>query len=528
MIRSLMYLNASRPDIMFVVCSCARYQVTPNECHFHAVKRIFRYLKGRSKLGHWYLKESPFDLVAYSDSDYGGANQDRKSTTKGCQFLGRRLISWQCKKRTIMATFTTEAKYVVAVGDSGNSGNGLNRDPVVNMCLNILHGSDSEQWTHEFMHIYLVFETVYVWIGFGPLQGSKQRMKKKNIAKVNGRQRTVSESSIRRHLKLNVQEASGGLRSVFTTASLSVATASTVVSPAVTTAIGSFPTALIFTIASVATPTTRVTRSSRGVVIESSSPRYVNIPSISKKDKGKRKMTEPEQLSKEKVLEQMSAQLARDLEAKFTQEDQIIREQAGRDSEIARIHAKKELEMMIAELDRSHEIVAKYLSEYEQAIARLSRYEKLGRESFKKLKTAEVLGTEPSQEQQSEEPKELFKEELKKMMKLVPVEELYIEALQVKYPIIDWEIYFEGQRKYWKIIRIRNHTKAYQIFDDMLKKFDREDLDRLWSLVKETCNTRVVTDEKEKELWVELKRLYEHDSRDPLWALQRYMHDPLV
>nr|GEV15417.1 hypothetical protein [Tanacetum cinerariifolium] len=62
----------------------------------------------------------------------------------------------------------------------------------------------------------------------------------------------------------------------------------------------------------------------------------------------------------------------------------------------------------------------------------------------------------------------------------------------------------------------------------MLKKFDREDLDRLWSLVKETCSTRVVTDEKEKELWVELKRLYEHDSRDPLWALQRYMHDPLV
>nr|GFA84939.1 uncharacterized mitochondrial protein AtMg00810-like [Tanacetum cinerariifolium] len=84
MIGSLMYLTASRPDIMFAVCACARHQVTPKECHMHAVKRIFRYLKGHPKLGVWYPKESPFNLVAYSDSDYGGATQDRKSTTEGC------------------------------------------------------------------------------------------------------------------------------------------------------------------------------------------------------------------------------------------------------------------------------------------------------------------------------------------------------------------------------------------------------------------------------------------------------------
>ncbi|GJW45476.1 putative ribonuclease H-like domain-containing protein [Tanacetum coccineum] len=83
MIGSLMYLTALRPDIMFVVCTCARHLVTPKEWHLHAVKRIFRYLKGHLKLGLWYPKESPFDLVAYSDSDYGGASQDRKSTTKG-------------------------------------------------------------------------------------------------------------------------------------------------------------------------------------------------------------------------------------------------------------------------------------------------------------------------------------------------------------------------------------------------------------------------------------------------------------
>ncbi|GJT23495.1 retrovirus-related pol polyprotein from transposon TNT 1-94 [Tanacetum coccineum] len=81
MIGSLMYLTASRPDIMFVVCACARYQVNLKVSHLHAVKRIFRYLKGQPKFGLWYLKDSPLDLVAYTDSDYARASLDRKSTT---------------------------------------------------------------------------------------------------------------------------------------------------------------------------------------------------------------------------------------------------------------------------------------------------------------------------------------------------------------------------------------------------------------------------------------------------------------
>nr|GEV79017.1 putative ribonuclease H-like domain-containing protein [Tanacetum cinerariifolium] len=99
--------------------SYAKHQVTPKECHLHAVKRIFRYLKGHPKLRLWSLKESPFDLVAYSNSNYGGVTQDRKSTTGGCQFLGRRLILWQCKKQTIVATSTTETEYVAAASGCG-------------------------------------------------------------------------------------------------------------------------------------------------------------------------------------------------------------------------------------------------------------------------------------------------------------------------------------------------------------------------------------------------------------------------
>nr|GEY03569.1 putative ribonuclease H-like domain-containing protein [Tanacetum cinerariifolium] len=78
------------------------------------VKRIFRYLKGKPYLVLWYPKDSPFDLVAYSDSDYAGASLDKKSTTGGCQFLGCRLISWQCKKQTVVATSSIEVEYVAA------------------------------------------------------------------------------------------------------------------------------------------------------------------------------------------------------------------------------------------------------------------------------------------------------------------------------------------------------------------------------------------------------------------------------
>nr|GEU47857.1 putative reverse transcriptase, RNA-dependent DNA polymerase [Tanacetum cinerariifolium] len=119
MIGSLMYLTTSRPDITFVVCACTKFQVTLKTSHLHVVKRIFRYLKGQPKLGLWYPRDSPFDLEANSDSDYARANLDRKSTTRSFQFLDKRLISWQCKKQTIVANFTTETEYVAATSCYG-------------------------------------------------------------------------------------------------------------------------------------------------------------------------------------------------------------------------------------------------------------------------------------------------------------------------------------------------------------------------------------------------------------------------
>ncbi|GJU88210.1 putative ribonuclease H-like domain-containing protein [Tanacetum coccineum] len=107
-----------------------RFQVTPKTSHMHAVKRIFRYLKGQPSLGLWYPKDSPLDLIAYSDSDYASASIDRKTTTGGCQFLGCRLISRQCKKQTIVANSTTKAEYIAASNCCGQSTISVIKNPV--------------------------------------------------------------------------------------------------------------------------------------------------------------------------------------------------------------------------------------------------------------------------------------------------------------------------------------------------------------------------------------------------------------
>nr|GEX15618.1 hypothetical protein [Tanacetum cinerariifolium] len=424
------------------------------ECHLHAVKRSFRYLKGHPKLGLWYPKESPFDLVAYSDSDYGGVNQDRKSTT------GDDNVVDLLTKAFDVGRF----QYLVG-GDSRNSANGLNRDPVSKVRS---PGADETAFPTGDVRCGEAFPTV-------PSFDAGQD--RENIAKTSAMPHEASP----RVTSLGGEERRIGLRGC---------------------------------------------SKHEGGVHKGEDLLVGDTVKDSNKSADKGSDNTDEMAN---VLGTLGAA-------------NIL---ASRDSEIAKIHAERELEMMITKLDWSNEMVEKYLSEYEQAkagllhdekvelidellmyqryLAQIKKYQAqqnkpatkterrnfymsilrsnagwkakdfkgmtfeqieekiipLDKESFKKLKTAEASSTEPTQEQQSEEPKELSEEELKKIMELVQVEELYIKALQVKYPIINWEIYSEGQR-----------------------------------------STTEVTNEKEKELWVELKRLYEPDSKDQLWVFK--------
>nr|GEV43095.1 hypothetical protein [Tanacetum cinerariifolium] len=228
--------------------------------------------------------------------------------------------------------------------------------------------------------------------------------------------------------------------------------------------------------------------------------------------KGKETMVESETLKKKKIQEQMDIQMARHMEEEMERYAQRMNEQIARDAEVERIHVEEELQMMINSLDRSNETVLKYLQEYEQFVEDLSirergitfeeieakfttgwkqienfipmgskeeveRFKRKGirfeQESEKKLKTSdEVL-------EEVKSPDEVPEEKVKEMMQLVPIEEVYVEAFQVKHPIIDWNVHTEGQRAYWKITRLGGSLASYQFLVELLKHIDKEDLNHL-------------------------------------------------
>nr|GFA49942.1 hypothetical protein [Tanacetum cinerariifolium] len=187
MIWSLMYLTASRLDITFAVSACARNQMSPTVSNLNVVKRIFKYIKGHPKLGLWYPRDSPFDLEAFSDSDYAGAAGDRKSTTDGCQFMDRRLISWQFKKKTIMATSSCKAKYVAAASCCGQYGF-IPSDTMTRVTRNSFLLIVSQFWTT---------------VSTRNLPNDQVEL----VATIDGHEHTISEATIRTSLHLNDLDA---------------------------------------------------------------------------------------------------------------------------------------------------------------------------------------------------------------------------------------------------------------------------------------------------------------------------------
>nr|GEY35423.1 hypothetical protein [Tanacetum cinerariifolium] len=223
----------------------------------------------------------------------------------------------------------------------------------------------------------------------------------------------------------------------------------------------------------------------------------------------------------------IDAQVAKEIKEEIAREDQRMNERLARDAKISRLHAKDEIKMMIEEkielinelvkYQDHHAKILKYQAQQSKPLFKKEQREfymsvlrsharwktrhfreegervkrkglKLKQGSAKKMKTSE----------------EVSKEDLKEMMQLVPVEEVYVEAL------------------------LGGHTAVYQFFVDMLKQLDREDLHQLWALVKETLSIRHASCDKEKELWVELKILFKPDFKDQLWTHTQYlMHDPL-
>nr|GEW27755.1 putative ribonuclease H-like domain-containing protein [Tanacetum cinerariifolium] len=560
MIGSLMYLTTSRPDIMFAVCAYARHQVTPKECHLHTVKRIFRYLKGHLKLGLWYSKESPFDLVAYSYSDYGGATQDHKSTTGGCQFLGRRLTSWQCKKQTIVATSTTEAEYVTAA-------------------------RTSKYW--------------------GVLR----------ILMISLRLISLSEHNVDFHPILDFIEASPLRRARIAQSSALLPVADKPASPLRDVSQGE----ACPTVSSLNAEHDRANIAKTSTLPHESTSR---VPSFVV-DEGSLQLRIQELMDLCTSLQRQQSDLVSKFEAQEVEITMLKArvklledregwgaERSGDDTPINGRSLDEGEEIMIDGLDMSNETVAKYLQEYHQfatelplerrieLISDLVRYQdnyakvhkyqtqqikpwskKQKRDYYmaviksnlgwkvkdfrgmtfeeieakfttvwKQIKKCISMGSKKKAERfkrkgirfeqesvkklkTSEEVKaseEVPEEKVKEMMQLVLIEEVYVESLQVKHLIIDWKVHTEGQRNYWKIVRLGGSSASYQFFVDLLKHLDREDLNQLWALVNESLNIRPASSDKEMEYWVELKMLYEPDVEDQLWTHTQNMMYALV
>ncbi|GKC15109.1 putative ribonuclease H-like domain-containing protein [Tanacetum coccineum] len=547
MIGSLMYLTASRPDIMFVVCACARFQVTPKVSHLHAVKRIFRYLKGQPKLGLWYPKDSPFDLEAYTDSDYAGASLDRKSTTGGCQFLRSRLISWQCKKQTIVANSTTEAEYVVAASccrqvlvvqdllhqspssnDAASTGQ-YDTTRIDGFLYNIV--KESEELVD---YLKADQETIFCRLYKAYQEGKKQE--KTDKSQPSKKKAQNSFSAIKRRFRRIIPTYMDSnfdfdAAKKVSTAEKDVSTAkpvSTVGAAVTTTSVA----------VSTISPTRRVSTADDITMAKT----LVYIRKSASKDKGYMNkllfsmLKNMKNTSKSlKADERVSTKLQAEEREIYTKSEQarmlieLINQRKSHTLQQLRGYSFDEIKTLFETTMRRVNTFVPMESEVDRAVPELAAgsskrdAEELDQESSKRQKTSE--SSELAEEPRVKEADELSQEEIQQMMIIVPKLGTNVEALQTKYPIIDWEIYTEGTRKYWKIIRVRNHTEVHHFFDDMLKSFNRDDLVMLWSLVKKKFNSIEPTNDKEREIWVELKRLFEPDTDDELWKLQKHIHD---
>nr|GEY92294.1 hypothetical protein [Tanacetum cinerariifolium] len=216
--------------------------------------------------------------------------------------------------------------------------------------------------------------------------------------------------------------------------------------------------------------------------------------------RGKEKMVETHTPKKKKRLqEQIDIQFASELEE---ESNETIAKHLEECKQAAAKLTIEERIVLISELVKYQDHHSKIL-QY-QAQQRKTRTKKQKRDFY-------IAVIRNNLEEVPEEVKssdEFPGEKIKELIRLVPIEEVYIEALQVKHPIIDWKVHIEGQKSYWKITRLGGSSASYQFFVDMLKQIDREDLNQLWALVKETLSVWPAIDEKEMELWVELKRLY--------------------
>nr|GEY87856.1 ribonuclease H-like domain-containing protein [Tanacetum cinerariifolium] len=416
----------------------------PDGIFISQVKRIFRYLKGKPHLGLWYPKDLPFNLVAYLDSDYAGASLDRKSITGGCQFFGYRLISWQCKKQTVVATPSTVVEYVVAAS----------------CCAQVL-------WIQNQL------------LDYGGITADIDEDKDVTLKNV-----AVVAKDVAAEIEENADDDE--LEPDEPKEVVEVVTTAKLMTEVVTAAIATITATDTPITAAALTVALSAARRKKGVVIrdpiETATPSTIIHSKPKSKDKGKGILVEePKSLKKQARIEQDKA-YARELEAELNKNinwddviDQVQRKEKE-DNVVMRYQALKRKPQTKAQARTSMMIYLRNMAGFKMDYFKEMSYDDI-RQIIEKYFNSNVAFLEKTKEQMEEEDSRALKrasesqaenaakkqkldkevEELKKHLQIVPNDEddVYTEATSLarKVPVVDYKIYTENKKPYYKIIR---------------------------------------------------------------------------
>nr|GEU93526.1 putative ribonuclease H-like domain-containing protein [Tanacetum cinerariifolium] len=547
MIGSLMYLTSLRPDIMFAVCACACFQVTPKVSHLHAVKRIFRYLKGKPHLGLWYPKDSPFNLVAYSDSDYDGASLDRKSKTGDCQFLGYRLISWQCKKQIVVATLSTKAEYVRT---SWNEFSSSMASAVICLSTGRKYNFSKAQVGNLSSHI-----TKYS----SPALTQKVFANMRRVGKgFSGVETPLFEGMIMAQQADDVPD--DVVAGVDVDDVLAADVEPSPPSPTPTTQPPPSSQELPSTSQVIPTPPPLPIRKNKLKVsglkrlrkvgttqrVESSADTVMDDQEdASKQEKIIANIDADEDVTlKDVAVVEKTVEIEKDADVQGRPEEKVqrkekednamLRYQALKRKLQTEFQAKKNMMIYLRNMARfkmdyfkgmSYDDIRSIFEQYFNLnVAFLEKTkERLEEEESRALKrTSESLEEKAAKKQKLDEEVE----ELKKHLQIVPNNDdnVYTVAtpLALKVLVVDYKIYSENNKPYYKIIRADGSHQLFLSFLSLLKNFDREDLEVLWKLVKERFASLKPKNFSDDFLLTTLTYMFEKpDVEAQVWKSQR-------
>nr|GEV86808.1 hypothetical protein [Tanacetum cinerariifolium] len=412
-----------------------RYQVNPKVSHLYVVKRIFRYLKGQPKSGLWYQKDSHFDLVAYTDSDYARASLDIMSTTGGCQLPGCRLISWQCKKQTVVANSTIKAEYVAASSccgqalwiqnqllDYGLKGSVMPTDP--HHIPTILQSSSSQpQKTHK---------------------PRKPTTKVTQVPQPNEPIKHVADEAVHKELGDSL------VRSATTASSL------------------------------------RAEQDSDNIV-KTQSKETPNESSSQRTDSGGGPRVL--ELKKTKTFQHKEIASLKRRVKKLKKRNRSRTHKLKRLYKVgltARVESSDDEESLGEDASKQERIKA---IDTDEDITLVNDQNDANKDMF----DVNVLGEKPMKPKKkdqiklNEEAALKLQAELNEEERLTNKEEVANDAisLAVKSPrIVDWKIHKEGKKSYYQIVRADRKSQMYMVFSKMLEILNKEDLEDLYKLVK--------------------------------------------